>query len=157
MATSIQGLDMVFEVRTPADASTDPDTAAGPWLELVCALDDQSELDNEVSVTDTKCGPFSGVKKPTGSYSGNAVASKSLSGTQASARMVQGWQDETTLLDFRYYNKDTGADSVNGDVISQQGQGYFTNSVVTGTNGEVVQFSWSFSPNGAIIINEAIV
>lgn len=153
MAKEVQGLDMVFEVRTPADTSTDPDTAAGPWLELVCSLDDQAELDNEVSETDTKCGTFTGVKKPKGTYSGNAVASTSLSGTQASYAMVSGWQDDTFLLDYRYYNKGTD----DGDVVSHQGQGRFTNTVLTGTNGEVVQFSWSFSPSGAVILNEAIV
>lgn len=154
MAISIQGIDTVFEVRTPA--TTSPVVAAGPWRELVCSLDDGFELDNEVSETDTKCGTFTGVKKPKGTISGNAVASKALTSAQVSFLTVADWQDDTRVLDFRFYNK--AADGgTNGDVVSIQGQGRFTNSSLTASNGEVVQFGWSFTPTGTLIINDPIV
>lgn len=142
MATEIQGLDLIFEVRV-ADAS---DTS---WDRLVCAIDDQAEMDNEVSEVDTKCGTFSGVKEMKGNYSGNAVANAAPTGTEVSYEQVVTWQQEKTLLDFRYYNAAFGA-IAEGAAVYQQGSGRFTNSVLQGTNGEVVQFSWTFSPSGTI-------
>lgn len=143
MATEIQGIDLIFEVRV-ADGS---DTS---WDRLVCALDDQAEMDNEVSEVDTKCGTFTGVKEMKGSYSGNAVANAAPNaGTEVTYENVVGWQSDKTLLDFRYYNAAFGA-IAEGAAVYQQGTGRFTNSVLTGSTGEVVQFSWTFSPTGTI-------
>lgn len=154
MAQSIQGLDIVFEVRTPA--TTDPVVAAGPWMEMVCSIDDGLELDNEVSETDTKCGTFTSVKLPKGTLSGNAVASKALTSAQISYARVLDAQNDTELLDFRIYNKATdGGDD--GDVVSVQGQGRYTNTSMSGTVGEAVQFGWSFSPSGTLVINDPIL
>lgn len=153
MAQSIQGLDIVFEVRTPA--TTSPVVAAGPWREMVCSIDDGIELDNEVNETDTKCATFSSTKKPKGTITGNAVASKALTSGQVSYKDVVKFQDDTRLLDFRIYNKaDVGG--TDGDVVSIQGQGQYTNTSMTGTVGEAVQFSWSFSPSGELNINDPV-
>lgn len=150
MSTAIQALDIVFEVRE-AGAS-----GPNPWLELVCELDDQGELNNDESTVDTKCGSFSGVKEVKGTYSGNAVADANPSTAQASYADVAQWQKDRTLLEYRYYNRANGSITV-GSVVSHQGVGRFVNSVVTGTTGEVVQFSWSFSADGDIDVNQPIV
>lgn len=142
MATEIQGVDLIFEVREVGETD---------WERLVCALDDQAEMDNEVSEVDTKCGTFTGVKELKGSYSGNAVANAAPTGTEVSYDQVLAWQKAKTLLDFRYYNLAFGA-IAEGAAVYQEGQGRFTNSVLTGTTGEVVQFSWTFSPSGEIFL-----
>lgn len=144
-ATEIQGIDLIFEVRVSGDSDTS-------WDRLVCALDDQAEMDNEVSEVDTKCGTFTGVKEMKGSYSGNAVANATpTAGTEVTYEDVVFWQKNKTLLDFRYYNAAFGA-ITEGGAVYQQGTGRFTNSVLTGATGEVVQFSWTFSPTGEIEI-----
>jgi hypothetical protein len=145
MATEIQGIDLIFEVRVSSDSDT-------TWDRLVCALDDQAEMDNEVSEVDTKCGTFTGVKDMKGSYSGNAVANASPSaGTEVTYEEVVSWQQAKTLLDFRYYNLAFGV-ITQGGAVYQEGTGRFTNTVLTGATGEVVQFSWTFSPTGTIYL-----
>ena len=145
MATEIQGIDVRFEVRVSGESDTS-------WDELVCALDDQAEMDNEVSEVDTRCGTFTGVKEMKGSYSGNAVANADPAvGTEVTYEDVVNWQQGKTLLDFRYYNIAFGA-IAEGAAIYQEGTGRFTNSVLTGTTGEAVQFSWTFSPTGTIFL-----
>ena len=145
MATEIQGIDLIFEVRVANASNT-------TWDRLVCALDDQAEMDNEVSEVDTKCGTFTGVKDMKGSYSGNAVANASPSvGTEVTYEEVVNWQKNKTLLDFRYFNLAFGS-ILQGAAVYQEGSGRFTNSVLTGSTGEVVQFSWTFSPTGTIFL-----
>lgn len=148
MATEIQGIDIIVEVRE--SAGSDP-----TWKRLVCEVDNQAELDNEVSETDTKCGTFTGVKDMKGSYSGNAVSNAAPTSSEASYEQVSLWQDDKTLLDFRFYNAAFGA-IAEGGVVNQQCVGRFTNTVFTSATGEVTQFSWAFSPTGTITINGVI-
>lgn len=142
MATEIQGIDIIFEVRVSGDSDTS-------WDRLVCEVDNQAEMDNEVSETDTKCGTFTGVKDMKGSYSGNAVSNAAPTSSEVSYEDVITYQEDKTLLDFRYYNAAFGAIAA-GAAVSQSGTGRFTNSVMTSATGEVVQFSWTFSPSGTI-------
>lgn len=142
MATEIQGIDIIVEVREAAASGDD-------WLRLVCEVDNQAEMDNEVSETDTKCGTFTGVKDMKGNYSGNAVSNAAPTSSEASYEDIVTWQNDKTLLDFRFYNDAFGAIAV-GAAVSQQATGRFTNSVMTSATGEVVQFSWTFSPSGTI-------
>lgn len=148
MATEIQGLNIRFQVRV-SDGS-DP-----TWKTLVCEMDNQAEMDNEVSETDTKCGTFTGVKDMKGNYSGNAVSNAEPTAAEASYEDVVTWQLLKTLLDFRYFNIADGV-LTDGQAVNQQGVGRFTNSVMQGTTGEVVQFSWAFSPTGAISLSTPI-
>jgi hypothetical protein len=142
MATEIQGIDIIVEVR---DASDSPAT----WKRLVCEVDNQAEMDNEVSETDTKCGTFTGVKDMKGNYSGNAVSNAVPTSSEFSYEDVVTAQEAKTLLDFRFYNAAFGA-VAEGAAVFQQCTGRFTNSVLTSAAGEVVQFSWTFSPSGTI-------
>lgn len=142
--TEIQGIDVYFEVRGATDSVT-------TWKRLVCLMDSQAEMDNEVSEVDTQCGTFTGVKLMKGSYSGNAVSNADPTTLEASYQDVIGWQNDKTLLDFRYYNAAFGA-ITEGEAVFQEGTGRFTNSVLNGTVGEVVQFSWTFSPSGTIFL-----
>jgi hypothetical protein len=137
-----QGIDVAFEVRVTDDEVT-------TWKRLVCAIDDQAEMDNEVSEVDTKCGSFSAVKDMKGSYSGNAVSNADPTTSEVSYQDVIAWQKARTLLDFRYYNMADGT-TLEGAALFQTGQGRFTNSVLTAANGETMQFSWTFSPSGEI-------
>lgn len=143
MAVDIQGLSVSFWVREAADSD-------GDFRRLVCSLDDQAEIDNEVTETDTKCGTFTGVKEAKGTYSGNAAANADPNaGTEVTYGEVLAWQAAKTLLDFQLKNDafDSIAESA---AIHHEGQGRFTNSVLTAAVGEVVQFSWTFSPSGAL-------
>lgn len=142
MATTTQGIDVVFEVRVSGDSDT-------TWLRLVCDLDDQAEMDNEVTEVDTKCGTFTGIKEMKGSYSGNAVSNAEPTSSEASYQDVVLWQKGKTLLDFRYYNLVAGT-VAEGEALFQTGQGRFTNSVLTAATGDLMQFSWTFSPTGEI-------
>lgn len=148
MATEIQGIDIIVEVR-PASASL------SAYKRLVCEIDNQAEMDNEVSETDTKCGTFTGVKDMKGNYSGNAVSNAAPTSLEASYEEVVNWQQDKELLDFRFYNAAFGA-IAEGAVVNQQCQGRFTNTVMTSATGEVVQFSWTFTPTGTITLNGVI-
>lgn len=146
MAVDIQGLSVSFWVREAADSD-------GDFRRLVCSLDDQAEIDNEVTETDTKCGTFTGVKEAKGTYSGNAAANADPNaGTEVTYGEVLAWQAAKTLLDFEL--KNDAFDSIPagdaGGPIYHSGQGRFTNSVLSANVGEVVQFSWTFSPSGAL-------
>lgn len=146
MALDIQGLNVSFWVREASDSD-------GDFRRLVCSLDDQAEIDNEVTETDTKCGTFTGVKNAKGTYSGNAAANADPNaGTEITYNEVLDWQDAKTLLDFMLKNDAFGAIPAGdeGGPIYHAGQGRFTNTVLTAPVGEVVQFSWTFSPSGAL-------
>jgi hypothetical protein len=138
----IQGVDVKFQVRV-LDGS-DP-----TWKEIVCDIDDQAEMDNEVSEVDTKCGTVTGVKEMKGSYSGNAVSNAAPTSSEASYQDVIAWQKAKTLLEFKYFNEASGSIGV-GEALFQTGSGRFTNSVLTAATGETMQFSWTFSPTGEI-------
>lgn len=142
MATEVQALDDIFEVRVAGDSP-------GPWKRLVCEIDNSAELDNETSEVDTKCGTFTGVKEMKGTYSGNAVSNAKPLSTEASYKEVIQWQKDKTLLDFRNYNEAAG-DVTLGEAYHHSGQGRFTNSNKTATVGDVVQFAWTFTPTGEI-------
>lgn len=144
-----QATDVVFEVREAGESGDE-------WQELICAIDDQGELDNEVSETVTRCGTFTGVQDATATYSGNAAADSDPTVNQATLLDVQTWQKNKTLLDFRYYNKASGAIAA-GQILNNQGTGRFTNTQPSAPSGEVVQFAWTFTPTGEVLIGETIV
>jgi hypothetical protein len=140
MATEIQGIDDIFEVREVGEED---------WLRLVCEIDNSAEMDNEVSETDTKCGTFTGVKEMKGNFSGNAVSNAVPTAVEASYEQVVAWQKAKELLEFRNYNAAFGA-VLESAAYHFEGQGRFTNSNKSSTTGEVVQFSWAFTPSGEI-------
>lgn len=144
MANEIQGLDIVFEVQEDGDSASD-------WQVLVCEIDSQSELTNDVTEVDTKCGTFAGIKEMKGNYTGNAVCNATPTATEASYEDVVGWQKDRTRMNFRFRNTASGSVLANEGVF-QQGEGYFVASTLQGTNGEIVQFSWTFKPVGEISI-----
>lgn len=142
MATNIQGSLILLAVRE-AGGSDDE------WRRVTCSIDDQLELDNEITETDTKCGTFTGIKEVKATVSGNATVNASPTSSEFSWKDVALWQKNKTLLDWKYYNAadDTTAE---GEAVYAEGQGNFTNSVNQGTNGETSQFSWTLSPQGEI-------
>jgi hypothetical protein len=142
MATEIQGIDDIFEVREVGEED---------WLRLVCEVDNSAEMDNEVSETDTKCGTFVGVKEMKGNFSGNAVSNATPTSSEASYEQVVAWQKATTLLEFRNYNAAFGAIAESA-AYHFEGQGRFTNTNKSSASGEVVQFSWTLSPSGEIFL-----
>lgn len=145
MPNEIQGVDVLFQVRESGGSDT-------TWKTIVCDVDDQAEMDNEITETDTKCGTSIGVKEMKGNYSGNAVSNALPTSSEASYQDVIAWQKAKTVLDFRYFNEASGA-IAQGVALSQSGTGRFTNSVLTAATGETMNFSWTFSPNGEIILD----
>lgn len=140
----IQSIDDIVEVRVAGDSP-------GPWKRLVCEVDNSAEMDNEVTETDTKCGTFTGVKEMKGNFSGNAVSNATPTSSEASYEDVVTWQKNKTLLELRNYNAASGSVAESA-AYHLQCEGRFTNSNKTSAVGEVVQFSWTFSPSGEISV-----
>lgn len=142
MATEIQSLDDVLELRVAGDSP-------GPWKRLVCEVDNSVETDSEITEVDTKCGTFTGVKEMKGTLSGNAVSNATPLSTEASYKDMLQWQKDKTLLDFRNYNAAAG-DVAESAAYHIEGQARVTNLNKTATVGDVVQFAWTLSPSGEL-------
>lgn len=138
MATEHSGSLMVFDISE--DGST--------WLTLVCAESDSVQTTNAVSEKETRCGTFSAVKSAKYSYSGTAVCNLEPTATEASWVDIQQYQKAKTLLYFRY--KSLTSTEVAEGVIFNQGRGYFTDTTLTSNDGEVLEFSWTFSATGNV-------
>jgi hypothetical protein len=138
---AVQGSEVVVLFR---EAGT-----SDAYKTLVCEIDNQFELTNDTTETDTKCGTYVGIKDPKGTISGNAVYNVDTEATEISYSDVAAWQKANTLLDYKYINLafDSGAGAhAEAAVVSHTGQGRFSQSQFKGTNGEVGQFSWTFKP-----------
>lgn len=133
---SIQGLDVVLEISTDGGST---------YKTLVCEEDSQADLSNEVTTTRTKCSTFKGISAVDMTISGNAVCNADPTSEEVSYNDVQNWQKLKTQLNFRYRNAAAGSIAA-GQAFEHTGVGYFTQSTVTATAGEVVKFSYTFSP-----------
>jgi hypothetical protein len=139
----IQALDIKVQVREVGDTD---------WLDLVCELDSQFELSNDVSEVESKCGSHVGVKRVKGNNSGNAVFNVAPENTEISYSQVRAWQIARTPLQMRVINEaftaDDGTNYAEAAVMHYFYTGKFVNSVLQGPVGEVGKFSWTFKPTG---------
>jgi len=117
---------------------------------LVCTIDDQLQLTNDVTETNTRCGNKVGVSEAKGNISGNAVYNITPTSGQASYDDVAGWQINKTSLEFQYQNEaftdDEGNSYSAGDVLNFTGEGKFVDSTFTGGDKDVAKFSFTFKP-----------
>lgn len=145
---ALQADDIVFEVRVVGDS--------GEFKTLVCELDNQLQLTNDVSETDTKCGTHVGIKRAKGNISGNASHNVVPTSLEVSYNMVADWQLNKALLEYRYKNAaftaGDGSAIGEGEAVYFTGQGRFVDSTYQGSTGEIMQFSWTFKPSS--ITNE---
>lgn len=137
---AIQGVDIFFRVRAAGSSDT--------FQEMVCTIDDQIQLTNETTETDTRCGTYVGVKEAKATLSGNAVFNTDTTATEVSYDDVSTFQIAKTLLEFEYGNDaftdGSGNSIAEGAVLYFTGQGRFTDSTFQGTTGEVGRFSFTF-------------
>jgi len=137
----IDGNDVVVRIREAGDTE---------WKELVCEVDETAEHTNDVTETDTKCGPAVGVKEMKGNYTGNGVAHADPEATEVSWSDVVNWQKNRTPLEFlmenEAYTAEDGSSIAEGAAIHIFAPGKFVQSSLTAATGEVVKFAWTFKP-----------
>lgn len=143
MATILDALDVKVQVREVGDVA---------WKVLTCELDEQSQLTNDTTETDTKCGTFFGTKEAKGNISGNAAFNVSPTGSEVTLTDVRNWQINRTNLEMLIENEAFTAsdgDSINeGEVLHEFWSGKFVDSTRTGAVGDIIKFSWTFKPQG---------
>lgn len=139
---SVQGTDIIIKLR---EAGTSDD-----WQQMVCEIDNQLQLTNDVTEKDSKCGTHIGIKPTKGNISGNAVHNTDPTSTEISYNGAVTWQKARQLLEFEYVNAaytDAEGNAVGeGAEISQTGTAYFTDTTFKGNNGEVSEFSFTLKP-----------
>lgn len=150
MALAIQGLNMVAQVREVGDTE---------WLTIVCEIDSQMQLTNDVTEVDTKCGTFAGIKTLKANISGNAVYNVDPEAAEVTWNDIAQWQIDTALLEFLYKNTaftaTDGSPIADGAVIHVFNTGQFVDSTIQGTVGELGKFSWTFKPSGIPVLGGA--
>lgn len=136
MATEVQGNLVNFQVR--AIGETD-------WRTLVCTLDSQFSITNEVNKRRTNCGITASVSDPDFNASGNAVHNAEPAAEELSYNDVKGYQIAKTKLEFRYLSL-ADANLTEGEGFTNYGRGYFTESTLTASAeaNESASFSWTF-------------
>lgn len=139
---SLQAVYIQFQVR---EAGT-----SDPYKELVCTIDDQLQLTNDVTETNTRCGNKVGVSEAKGNISGNATYNITPTSAEASYDDVSDWQIAKTSLEFKYQNEaftdDAGTSHLEGSILSFTGEGKFVDSTFTGGDKDVAKFSFTFKP-----------
>lgn len=140
---SLQAVDIQFLVRQAGTSDA--------YKELVCTIDDQLQLTNDITETTTRCGTKIGISEAKATISGNATNNITPTTTEASYDDVSTWQIGKTSLDFKYQNEacedENGNSYAAGAIFSFTGTGYFVDSTQTGGDKEVSKFSFSFKPS----------
>lgn len=139
----IQSIDIIVYVREVGDTD---------WKQLVCEIDSQFELVNDVSEIESKCGIHIGVKPVKSNNSGNAVFNVDPESDELSYNDVRNYQINRTALEMLVVNgaftSESGTSYTEGQIMHYFYTGKFVNSVLQGPVGEVGKFSWSFKPSG---------
>lgn len=139
----IQAVDIKVQIREVGDTE---------WKVLVCELDSQLELTNEITETESKCGNHVGYKPVKANNSGNAIFNVDPEATEVSYNDVRGWQINRTPLEMLVENEaftaEDGSPVAEGAVMHYFYAGRFVASTMTGTVGDVGKFSWTFKPTG---------
>lgn len=139
----LQAVDIVFKVR---EAGT-----SDAYKELVCTIDDQLQLTNDVTETNTRCGTKIGVSEAKGTLSGNATCNISPTSSEVSYDDVAGYQIDRTNLDYEYKNEaftdEDGNSVAEGAVLNFSGTGKFVDTTFTGADKDVAKFSFQFKPS----------
>lgn len=138
----LESLDLKVQVR---------EVGGTTWETLVCELDSQFELTNDVSEIESKCGNHTSVKPVKSNNSGNAVFDVDPGANLVSYNDVRNWQINRTnlemLVENEAYTAEDGTSFTEGQVVHYFYTGKFVNSVLTGPVGEVMKFSWTFKPS----------
>jgi hypothetical protein len=138
---TIDGNDVKVQIREAGDTT---------WKELVCEVDETFEHTNDVTETDTKCGPAVGTKEMKGNYTGNGVANANAGASEVSWSNIVTWQRARTALEILIENEayvaEDGTPIAEGTEIHIYAPGKFVQSTLTAATGEVVKFAWTFKP-----------
>jgi len=138
---TIDGNDVKVQIREAGDTT---------WLELVCEVDETFEHTNDISETDTKCGPAVGVKEMKANYTGNGVVNANAAAGEISWANIVTWQRARTSLEILIENEayvaEDGTSIAEGSEIHIFAPGKFVQSTLTAATGEVIKFAWTFKP-----------
>lgn len=140
MATEHSGSLMVFKISEDAGVTK---------KRLVCEISDGVQTTNALSEKESRCGTFTAIKSAKYVYSGTAICNMEPSVSEVSFADVQQYQKAKTKLWFEYQNE-ASTDVTEGAGVYNQGYGYFTDSNLTANDGEVIEFTWSFSATGNV-------
>lgn len=120
---------------------------------LVCELDSSLDGNSNVNTEKTKCGPIVSVDDPEFSFSGNAITNAKPDETQWSYKDVLGWLNAKQRLRFRYQSPaDAALGLATGEAFYHGGEGFFSKVGSQATEGQSVQFSWTFNVDGNLAI-----
>jgi hypothetical protein len=148
MSTALQGLDLIVYVRESGDTD---------WKSLVCDIDKKLSLTNDVTPIQTACGYFFGVQPVKGEVSGNAMYDVETGASSVSWQDAANWQIARTNLDFLIknaaYTAENGDSITAGEVVHAFMTGKITKTELSGKVGEVVQFSYTFTPTGTPVLS----
>lgn len=148
MAAILDATDVKVQVREVGDTE---------WKVMTCEVDEQSELTNDTTETDTKCGTFFGTKEAKGNISGNAVYNVSPEADEVTLTDVRNWQRNKTNLEMLIENEafvtSEGDSIAEGAALHEFWTGKFVGSTRTGAVGDVIKFSWTFKPQGLPILS----
>lgn len=150
MSQELEALNISVKVREVGETT---------WKTLVCEIDDQASLTNDITETSTKCGTKVALGVAKGEYSGNASSNIQPTEFEASYNDIVNWQQNRTSLEFLMQNEaftdDNGDPVAEGAALHQFSIGWFTNSVMTGGDKDVAKFSWTFKPKTNITTSGA--
>jgi len=118
------------------------------WQTLVCLTEYSVPLSKAANVTETFCGPQTGLGSGTFNPTGTAVAETAPTTNQVTyARLLQA-HDNNEVIWFRIQAPTTGSVGV---YFYLSGQCYVTDLEITFSAGETVQFTWTLTGTGDLI------
>lgn len=119
------------------------------WQTLVCLTDYSVPLSKTANVTETFCGPQTGLGSGTFNPTGTAVAETNPTSNQVTyQRLLTAWE-AGEVIRFRVQAPTTGSI---GSYFYLSGQCYVTDLELTFTAGETVQFTFTLTGTGSIDI-----
>lgn len=123
----------------------------GSFKTIVCEESSQSSTTSNVTTTKTKCSTFTSVDTPETVISGSGVAAANVAANQVSFKQIEAWcRAKTKLFFIRRNEADTPNLITAGEIVYQDGQGYFTEATETSAEGDVIKFNWSFTTTGDV-------
>jgi hypothetical protein len=118
---------------------------------VTCEETSQLSATANVTVTKTKCGPFTAVDTPEKNLSGSGVVDGDPAANQVSYKQLDIWLSNKTRLWFIYQNlADVALGLTKGEAVYQDGFCYLTEVTVTAQEGDLVKFNWAIATTGTV-------
>jgi hypothetical protein len=121
----------------------------GSFKTLTCSINEALDVSNDVNTIKTKCGVFKGIQVADFKLNGEATFNTSLGGSENSYDEVLAAQIDRSEIEWIYRNAAVTGYAA-GELIRMSGNGYFTNTVYNGSEGEVARFTWNIEGTGTL-------